>query len=328
MNEDIMNSVSDNAAVSDSTDDLVHQPETVIDLGHSEVSEPMPEVEPQAEQSGVDQQQVQPQADVDVNYATERAKAAQEALTAMLAQYQQPQQPQQQQQVQQPPQQIQPQQQVNSDVPPNMTEDFIGYMKWIETHVKAANEYQARLQEEQRKAAEIQAYNKHLDDYFTHSLTVAKTKYNDLDAALTHVYNARVNQLKALSDVYPMYKDQSAIDGTLRQELQHMISACAQNGVNPAEALYNVAAQYGYQRSQQPQQQQQQPVQNMSDAVNRVVSLRNHVEASKSLTATNGGVSANPTNSLEALSSVPFEEFEEWYNSGNNKKRFSSLLGG
>lgn len=314
--------------MNENADGLVYEPETVIDLGHSEVSEPVSEVEPEQPQVEEQSSKEEVAVDVDVEYAAERAKAAQEALSSMLAQYQQQVQPQQSQQPVQQQQVVQQQPPQQSDVPPNMAEDFIGYMKWIETHVKAANEYQAKLQEEQRRAAEIQAYNKHLDDYFTNSLKVAKTKYSDLDAALEHVYNARINQLKALSDVYPMYKDQSAIDGTLRQELQHMISACAQNGINPAEALYNVASHYGYQAQQQQQQQQQQPVQNMSDAVNRVVSLRNHVEASKSLTATNGGVSANPTSSLEALSSVPFDEFEEWYNSGNNKKRFSSLLGG
>lgn len=209
--------------------------------------------------------------------------------------------------------------QFDNSVPPKITEDFMGYMKWIETQVKKANEFYEQHAKAQQQAIEAQAYNHSLDQYFHNSLQVAKSKYSDLDDAIGYVYNSRVQQLKGLSHIYPEYSDFNAIDAALRNELRHMVASCAKNGINPAEALYNMAGQYGYKKTNA----------NVNSAVDNTKNygnIRNAVNASRSLTSSGGGASS-PDVTMESLANMSSYEFDKWYSNKDNKQKFLAMQG-
>lgn len=116
-----------------------------------------------------------------------------------------------------------------------------------------------------------------------------------------------------MSSVYPHYAQKSTIDAIIGDELRTIVATCAQKGVNPAEELYRIAQNLGYQN---------QAVQ----ANNQVAALQDRQNSARTLTASGGGGITGPM-TKETLSNMSEKEFNVWISNPKNEALFYEIMG-
>ncbi|GAA4667003.1 hypothetical protein GCM10023262_15360 [Bartonella pachyuromydis] len=168
-------------------------------------------------------------------------------------------------------------------------------------------------QDVQRQAIEYEEFNGHLNQFLENSVASVKDKYSDFDAAADFLYEARAKQLNAWSSVYPNYAQKSTIDAIIGDELRTIVATCAQKGGNPAEELYRIAQNLGYQN---------QAVQGN----NQVAALQSRQNSAKTLTASGGGGSVGPI-TKDTLAAMSEKEFNAWIANPKNEAHFYEIMG-
>ncbi|WP_273721911.1 hypothetical protein [Bartonella sp. ML71XJBT] len=197
--------------------------------------------------------------------------------------------------------------------PPDPSQDIIGYMGWMGKKLQEQDAYIRAQQDVQRQAIEYQEFNGHLNQFLENSVASVKDKYSDFDAAADFLYETRAKQLNAWSSVYPNYAQKSTIDAIIGDELRTIVATCAQKGVNPAEELYRIAQNLGYQN---------QAVQGN----HQVAALESRQNSARTLTASGGGGSVGPM-TKEALANMSEKEFDVWISNPKNEARFYEIMG-
>ncbi|WP_375685626.1 hypothetical protein [Bartonella sp. TT110JLCBS] len=197
--------------------------------------------------------------------------------------------------------------------PPDLREDPISVLTWMLDKIQKQDAYIRAQQDVQRQAIESHEFNDHLNQFLESSVTSIKDKYSDFDAAADYLYETRAKQLSAWSSVYPTYAQRSTIDAIIGDELRTIVATCAQKGGNPAEELYRIAQNLGYQN---------QGVQ----ANNQVAELQSRQNSARTLTASGGGGSVGPI-TLASIDGMSEEEFDAWISNPKNKAIFRQLHG-
>ncbi|WP_375612662.1 hypothetical protein, partial [Bartonella sp. AA9NXGY] len=200
---------------------------------------------------------------IDRQHAEQQAKQAREALVKFYES------------------QAQPPMVEGEGAPPDLREDPISVLTWMLDKIQKQDAYIRAQQDVQRQAIESHEFNDHLNQFLESSVTSIKDKYSDFDAAADYLYETRAKQLNAWSSVYPNYAQKSTIDAIIGDELRTIVATCAQKGVNPAEELYRIAQNLGYQN---------QAVQ----VNNQVAALQSRQNSARTLTASGGGGSVGP----------------------------------
>ncbi|MBB5074417.1 hypothetical protein HNQ69_001559 [Bartonella callosciuri] len=197
--------------------------------------------------------------------------------------------------------------------PPDPTQDIIGYMSWMGKKLQEQDAYIREQKEALRQAEEQQKYDVHLSQFLENSVTSVKDKYSDFGDAVNFLYETRAKQLSAWSTLYPEYAEPNTISEIIGNELRTIVATCAQKDLNPAEALYKVAQDFGYQN---------QGVQ----ANHQVAALQSRQNSARTLTASGGGGSVGPM-TLKAIGNMSDKEFGEWYSNPKNQIIFDQLMG-
>ncbi|WP_208442448.1 hypothetical protein [Bartonella raoultii] len=197
--------------------------------------------------------------------------------------------------------------------PPDPTQDIIGYMGWMGKKIQEQGAFIKAQKEAQRQAFEYQEFNGHLNQFLENSVTSVKEKYSDFDAAADFLYETRAKQLNAWSSVYPNYAQKSTIDAIIGDELRTIVATCAQKGVNPAEELYRIAQNLGYQNQAQ-------------QANHQVAALQSRQNSARTLTASGGGGSVGPM-TKDVLAAMSEREFNTWISNPKNEARFYEIMG-
>ncbi|WP_142417203.1 hypothetical protein [Bartonella massiliensis] len=199
------------------------------------------------------------------------------------------------------------------NTPPDPTQDIIGYMGWMGRKLQEQDAYIRAQQDVQRQAIEYQEFNGHLNQFLENSVASVKDKYSDFDAAADFLYETRAKQLNAWSSVYPNYAQKSTIDAIIGDELRTIVATCAQKGVNPAEELYRIAQNLGYQ--------------NQAVQVNdQIAALQSRQNSARTLTASGGGGITGPM-TKETLANMSEKEFNAWIANPKNEARFYEIMG-
>ncbi|WP_254473237.1 hypothetical protein [Bartonella sp. B1098] len=199
------------------------------------------------------------------------------------------------------------------NAPPDPTQDIIGYMGWMGRKLQEQDAYIRAQQDVQRQAIEYQEFNGHLNQFLENSVASVKDKYSDFDAAADFLYETRAKQLNAWSSVYPNYAQKSTIDAIIGDELRTIVATCAQKGVNPAEELYRIAQNLGYQ--------------NQAVQVNdQIAALQSRQNSARTLTASGGGGVTGPM-TKQTLANMSEKEFDAWIANPKNEARFYEIMG-
>ncbi|WP_208438401.1 hypothetical protein [Bartonella vinsonii] len=199
------------------------------------------------------------------------------------------------------------------DTPPDMSQDIVGYMAWMGKKLQEQGAFIKEQLEAQRRAFEQQQHDMQLNQFLENSFTAVEKKYSDLGAAVNFLYETRVKELSSWSGIYPQYAEKSTIDEIIGNELRSVAATCAQNGTNPAEELYRVAQNLGYQNK-------------AVQANNQVAALQSRQNSAKTLTASGGGGSVGPI-TLDAIDNMSDKEFQAWYSNPKNQALMRKLSG-
>lgn len=194
------------------------------------------------------------------------------------------------------------------------TSDEYEWKKQVSDKIDKVYNYFQVIAKQQDEARRVEEYNQSLKEFFNVSAQSIRNKYRDFDDATNYIYNTRSEQLSQYSDFNPSYETQQGRDEVIAQEMRYIISKCAENGTDPAEAMYSFAKKLGYNKSKESN----------SNYLDRMNSNR---ASNKTLTASSGSRSSSK-NLLEAVEKMSEDEFQQWYSIDKNKKLFDSHLMG
>ncbi|WP_375673479.1 hypothetical protein [Bartonella sp. TS82HLJMH] len=197
--------------------------------------------------------------------------------------------------------------------PPDLREDPVRLVAWMLDKIQKQDAYIREQKEALRQAEEQQQHDMRLGEFFNNSVKSFQNKSSDFDAAANFLYEARAKELSSWSSLYPEYGQQNTIDAIIRDQLHALVATCAQRDLNPAEEIYRIAQNLGYQN---------QAVQ----ANNQVAALQSRQNSARTLTASGGGKSVGPI-TLKTICDMSDKEFGEWYSNPKNQIIFDKLMG-
>ncbi|WP_139413113.1 hypothetical protein [Bartonella mastomydis] len=265
--------------------DVDHEVETVE--SHDDVTSQEPVAEPVEQPSET--------VPIDRQRAVEQANQAREALVKFYEQ--QPQAPMAE----------------GDSAPPDLREDPVRLVSWMLDRIQKQDAYIREQKEAIRQAEEQHQHDMRLGEFFNSSVQSFQDKTRDFDAAANFLYEARAKELSSWSSLYPEYAQKSTIDAIIKDQLHALVATCAQRDLNPAEEIYRIAQNLGYQN---------QAVQ----ANDQIAALQSRQNSARTLTASGGGGSVGPI-TLKDIGNMSDKEFGEWYSNPKNQIIYDKLMG-
>ncbi|WP_375661673.1 hypothetical protein [Bartonella sp. CR127HXZ] len=199
------------------------------------------------------------------------------------------------------------------NAPPDPTQDIIGYMSWMGKKIREQDAYIREQKEALRQAEEQQQHDIRLGQFFNNSVKSFQNKSSDFGDAANFLYEKRAKELSSWSSLYPEYADPNTISEIIRNELRTIVATCAQRDLNPAEEIYRIAQNLGYQNQ-------------ALQANDQVAELQSRQNSARTLTASGGGGSVGPI-TLKNICDMSDQEFGEWYSNPKNQIIFDKLMG-
>ncbi|WP_409360724.1 hypothetical protein ACRPOS_004995 [Bartonella heixiaziensis] len=195
----------------------------------------------------------------------------------------------------------------------DFTRDLIGYIGWIGKKIREQDAYIREQKEALRQAEEQQQHDIRLGQFFNSSVKSFQNKSSDFGDAANFLYEKRAKELSSWSSLYPEYADPNTISEIIRNELRTIVATCAQRDLNPAEEIYRIAQNLGYQNQ-------------VVQANNQVAELQSRQNSARTLTASGGGGSTGPL-SWETMNAMTDKEFQAWYSNPKNRVLIRKLSG-
>ncbi|WP_375663002.1 hypothetical protein [Bartonella sp. CL266QHHD] len=199
------------------------------------------------------------------------------------------------------------------NAPPDLREDPVRLVAWMLDKIQKQDAYIREQKEALRQAEEQQQHDIRLGQFFNNSVKSFQNKSSDFGDAANFLYEKRAKELSSWSSLYPEYADPNTISEIIRNELRTIVATCAQRDLNPAEEIYRIAQNLGYQN---------QGVQ----ANNQVAELQSRQNSARTLTASGGGGVTGPM-TLASIDRMSEEEFDAWISNPKNKAIFRQLHG-
>lgn len=211
-------------------------------------------------------------------------------------------------QAQQPPQ---PQE----EPPPDPAVDPIGALQWQQKQIEA----QRQAAEQQQRSAQEQAVISQIDAGYRRAFSEFSTATPDAPEAYQHFTSALGNYFQMLG------VPDAQIDALVVQEERKLAYQAAQRGQNPAEIVYNLAKQFGYQPKAKSEVETatDEAVEKAEKDIDR---RQKAAAAAKSLSAA-GGSRGGRMPSMAELASMSDEEFADM-RSRMSDREFRRLAGG
>ncbi len=203
--------------------------------------------------------------------------------------------------------------------PPDPEQDMFGYMKWQADQIqslKSETENQKKQAEQQRQ---IEQQESEIWTHWQQSAQTFASATPEFNEAALFLADIRDKQLAGMAFVNPELADKKARDQIMNQELRAIIVAAKQNGINPAQAVFDLAKNvYGFAPKPPPGTPQ---------LPDNLAQIDRAQRASQSLTATNGKAGGDPI-SAEAIAAMSPDEFSSWVKKPENERLFNKMLGG
>lgn len=209
-------------------------------------------------------------------------------------------------------------QEKDEDTPPDPSVDIFAFSKWQQDQLTKLNTKIAERERQETESRQAQERDRAIWSHWQSSVQSYAAQQADFGDAATFLAEARDKQLAALGVVDGRLKDKAARDAQVNEELKGIILASHQQGINPAEAVYQIAQQYGYQpKAADP------GALKLPDNLQKIAQAQ---EQSKTIgtAPARGGADAL---SLDAIMSMPRGEFETWMSEPKNRRLFDRLMG-
>jgi hypothetical protein len=186
---------------------------------------------------------------------------------------------------------------------PDRNKDIFAHNAWLarksDLQAKAIEELkqqgQQTLQEKQATETETRVWN-----YWHQSAASEKAKNPEFEDAVKWMSETRTRQLKGMAGLYPTFQTEQGITAQINKELFEINVMAAQAGANPAEIIFNMAKEWGYQgKAPDP-------------AASEVAKLAKDIDAETSLSSAGGSRPGTGPTPKDIADMTP-EAFEAWY---------------
>ncbi len=214
----------------------------------------------------------------------------------------------------------QPEQQ--AETPPNPEEDIFAYAKWQGDQLKALQEKIDSRDKAQEQAAAVTQADNELWGHWSQSAQAYAATNTDFGDAVKFLSDTRTAQLKGLALVDPNFANEQGILNQINAELKAIVAASKQKGMDPAQAVHEIAKAYGFNGAKAPTAD---PA--AADLAGKISQIDAAQNASRTLAASPGKNAGDPL-SPEAIASMSTKEFEAWMKVPENARRFEKMMGG
>lgn len=210
-----------------------------------------------------------------------------------------------------------------NDQPPDPATDFIGYVMWQGEQLKRIEaEKVEKQQQTEAERADTEVWNT-----WESAVEHARTIRPDFDTATNFLSDLRNKQLEAMSIVDQRFAHPQARINQINAELKDIVAGARARGVNPAQAVYELAQNFGY--SVAPAQTGDKPAETANvhqQTMDKIAALDDAQNASRTLGASGGTNTGDPL-SVEAIADMSPAEFEAWMKDPKNEHRLNTMMG-
>lgn len=218
----------------------------------------------------------------------------------------------------------QQQEQPAEETPPDPNEDIFAAFAYQQ---KKFNELQTQIQEreqQQTQATQAQQEEQALWNEWSVSAQQFATTTPDFGDSVKYLSEMRDKQLQALSIANPQFANPAGRNAQINAELKQIVQAAKQQGMSPAEAVYQISKGYGFTGAQPAPQPGQQPNTQMPDNLARIEEA---MAASRSVAQSPGGSGGGQMTPQQIADMAP-AEFDRWIGDPKNERLFNELMGG
>lgn len=212
------------------------------------------------------------------------------------------------------------------DPEPDPNVDIFAHNAWLKRQIEKERSIRSEREEAEKQARAAQEQDQAVWSEWHQSAKTYMAETPDFGDAVKFMSDLRDKQLQALSFANPQLRTEQGRVQQINAELKSIIQAAKQQGLSPAQAVYQLAQGFGYQKAaQQPAQGQQQPQPpQMPEKLEKIARAQ---ESSRTLGQTNGKAGGDAM-SIDSLSKMSQAEFNVWIASPGNDVVFRKLMGG
>lgn len=210
---------------------------------------------------------------------------------------------------------------VDEDPEPDPNVDIFAHNQWLARQLNKQREALTAKEKAETEARQAQEAEAAVWNDWHRSAQAYMTQTPEFGDAVKYLSELRDKQLQALSFATPQLRDPQGRVNQINAELKSIIHAAKQQGIDPAEAVYQLAKGWGFTKAA-PSPQAATTVPQMPE---KLASVARAQEASKTVGQVNGK-SGGDELTLEGLMAMPAAEFEAWVN--KNPAMFKKLMGG
>lgn len=206
---------------------------------------------------------------------------------------------------------------VEEDPEPDPNVDIFAHNAWLKRQIEKERSIRSEREEAEKQTRAAQEQEQAIWSEWHQSAQTYMAETPDFGEAVKFMSELRDRQLQALSFANPQLRSEQGRVQQINAELKQIVQAAKQQGLSPAEAVYQLAQGFGYQKVAQGQQTPQMP--------DKLVSVARAQEASRTVGQAPGKAGGDEL-TLEGLLAMSPAEYDKWVQANPNK--FRSLMGG
>lgn len=212
---------------------------------------------------------------------------------------------------------------VDEDPEPDPNVDIFAHNAWLKRQIEKERSIRSEREEAEKQSRAAQEQEQAIWSEWHQSAQAYMAETPDFGDAVKFMSDLRDKQLQALSFANPQLRTEQGRVQQINAELKSIIQAAKQQGLSPAQAVYELARGFGYQKAAGQPAQAQQPPQ-MPEKLEKIARAQ---ESSRTLGQANGKAGGDAM-SIDSLSKMSQAEFNVWIASPGNDVVFRKLMGG
>lgn len=188
--------------------------------------------------------------------------------------------------------------QVDEDPEPDQNKDIFAHSAWLKRQVDKLSKGMTEREQAEKQAKESTEYEGKVWGFWHQDAAAYKAENAEFEDAVKWMSETRAKQLKALSKFQPQFDTEPGITAQINKELFDITVAAAQQGIRPAEIIYSMAKEWGFQGKPKT-----------DDTVEK---LAQDIDAETSLSSTGGSRPGTGLTPKDIADMSP-DAFEAWY---------------
>lgn len=217
-----------------------------------------------------------------------------------------------------------PAEKAEEDPEPDANVDIFAHNAWLKRQIDKERSIRSERDEAEKASRVAQEQEQAVWSEWHQSAQSYMAETPDFGDAVKFMSDLRDKQLQALSFANPQLRNEQGRVQQINAELKSIIQAAKQQGLSPAQAVYQLAQGFGYQKAAQAPVRAAPQSPQMPEKLEKVAKAQ---EASRTLGQASGAPGGDAM-TIDSLSKMGQAEFNAWVASPGNEVVFRRLMGG